>query len=45
MKHIKESDKAQTVIMIQVENEIGMLTEARERTADADKAFNSIGAS
>ena len=42
MKHIKESDKAQTVIMIQVENEIGMLTEARERTADADKAFNSI---
>src|SRR6185312_9087929 len=41
MKHIKETDKAQTVIMVQVENEIGMLTEAREYTDDANKAFNS----
>ena len=41
MKHIKETDKSQTVIMVQVENEIGMLTEAREYTADANKAFNS----
>lgn len=41
MKHIKETDKSQTVIMVQVENEIGMLTEARELTADANKAFNS----
>ncbi|KAA9041763.1 mannonate dehydratase [Ginsengibacter hankyongi] len=40
MKHIKETDKSHTVIMVQVENEIGMLTEARERTADADKAFD-----
>ncbi len=40
LKHIKATDKAQTVIMIQVENEIGMLTEARERTAVADKLFN-----
>jgi len=39
MKHIKETDRSHTVIMVQVENEIGMLTEARERTADADKAF------
>jgi beta-galactosidase GanA len=41
MKHIKETDKTQTVIMVQVENEIGMLTEARERTAEADWAFQS----
>lgn len=39
MKHLKETDKSQTVIMIQVENEIGMLTEAREYTPDANKAF------
>jgi beta-galactosidase GanA len=32
MKHLKENDKSQTVIMVQVENEIGMLTEAREYT-------------
>lgn len=41
MKHIKLTDKARTVIMMQVENEIGMLTEARERTAEADKLFYS----
>src|SRR5690242_2304072 len=41
MKHLKETDQSQTVIMVQVENEIGMLTEAREYTADANKAFNS----
>lgn len=41
MKHLKQTDAHHTVIMIQVENEIGMLTEAREHTADADKAFNS----
>jgi len=40
MQHLKETDRTHTVIMVQVENEIGMLTEARERTADADKAFN-----
>ena len=41
MKHLKETDKTQTVIMVQVENEIGMLTEAREYTVDANKAFKS----
>ena len=40
MKHLKETDTHHTVIMIQVENEIGMLTEAREYTAEANKAFN-----
>src|SRR6185312_10973696 len=39
--HLKETDKAQTVIMVQVENEIGMLTEAREYTAEANKVFNN----
>lgn len=40
MKHLKAIDQQQTVIMMQVENEIGMLTEARERTAEADVLFN-----
>lgn len=41
MKHLKKNDTSQTVIMVQVENEIGMLTEAREYTADANNAFKS----
>ena len=35
MQHLKATDKHHTVIMMQVENEIGMLTEAREHTADS----------
>jgi beta-galactosidase GanA len=42
IKHVKEVDAAQsTVIMVQVENEIGMLEEAREYTPAADAAFKS----
>ena len=42
MNHIKEMDaRLNTVIMIQVENEIGMLTEAREYTETANRAFTS----
>jgi beta-galactosidase GanA len=41
MKHLKQTDTSHTVIMVQVENEIGMLTEAREHTPGADKIFNS----
>ena len=42
MKHIARVDSVEnTVIMVQVENEIGMLTEAREYTAAASLAFNS----
>jgi len=42
MKHIKEIDeKAQTVIMIQVENEIGMLPDAREYSNLANTAFKA----
>jgi hypothetical protein len=40
MKHIKEVDeKEQTVIMMQVENEIGMLPDARDYCEEANKKF------
>jgi beta-galactosidase GanA len=39
MEHLKITDTQHTVIMVQVENEIGMLPIARERGAVADKAF------
>ncbi len=42
MKHISSTDETtHTVIMVQVENEIGMLTEAREYTDAARLAFDS----
>jgi len=42
MKHISVVDKTQgTVIMVQVENEIGMLEGARDYSKEADKIFNS----
>jgi beta-galactosidase GanA len=42
MKHIRETDAAQkTVIMMQVENEIGMLPTAREFSKTADPIFNA----
>ncbi len=41
MKHVREKDeKDQTVIMVQVENEIGMLPSARDYHPEATKAFN-----
>jgi beta-galactosidase GanA len=41
MKHIAQVDSIEkTVIMVQVENEIGMLTEAREYTDAANLAFH-----
>jgi hypothetical protein len=40
MKHIKAIDAVQqTVLMIQVENEIGMLPDARDHSAPANEAF------
>ena len=40
MAHLAESDsRDNTVLMVQVENEIGMLPAARERGAAADKAY------
>lgn len=41
MQHLAEYDRQKTVIMIQVENEIGMLESAREYGTEANKAFNS----
>lgn len=40
MKHIREVDeKNHTVLMIQVENEVGILDDSRDRSEAADKAF------
>ena len=42
MKHIAQVDsRAHTIVMVQVENEMGMLTEAREYTETANQAFQS----
>ena len=41
MKYIKKVDSNQrTVIMMQVENESGVLLDSRDRSANADKAYN-----
>jgi beta-galactosidase GanA len=41
MRHIKQIDgDVHTVIMVQVENEVGVIPEARDHSAIADKAFN-----
>ncbi len=39
MHHLKTSDAAHTVILVQVENEIGMIPEARDHSPAAEKAF------
>ena len=40
MRHLKEFDaRENTVIMVQVENEIGMIPDSRDRSAVADKLF------
>ncbi len=40
MEHIKEADsRQQTILMVQVENEIGMLESARDHSPAADEAF------
>jgi hypothetical protein len=42
MKHIRTVDEQeQTVVMIQVENEIGMIPDARDYCKSADESFNS----
>jgi len=42
MRHIRRFDeKEQTVVLIQVENEIGMIPTARDYCSEADKAFNA----
>ena len=39
MRHIKEIDGQHTVLMIQVENEVGVLRDTRDRCPAADRAF------
>jgi hypothetical protein len=39
MRHTREVDETRRVIMVQVENEVGVLGDARDRSADADQAF------
>ncbi len=42
MKHLKQTDGEQhTVVMVQVENEVGMIPEARDHGALADAAFHA----
>jgi beta-galactosidase GanA len=41
MRHLRDVDSDQhTVIMVQVENEIGMIPDSRDRSSIADKLFN-----
>jgi hypothetical protein len=39
MKHVKEVDAQRTVIMMQVENEVGLIGDSRDRSPIADKAY------
>jgi Domain of unknown function (DUF5597)/Beta-galactosidase len=41
MQHIKQVDSQRTVIMMQVENEVGVLGDSRDRSDAANKAFAS----
>ncbi len=39
LAHLRDVDRESTVVMVQVENEIGMIPEARDHTPDAEAAF------
>ncbi|MCL1801949.1 MAG: beta-galactosidase, partial [Promicromonosporaceae bacterium] len=39
LKHLREVDTDHTVVLVQVENEIGMIPEARDHTAAANEAW------
>jgi len=41
MRHLKENDGEHTVVMVQVENEIGMIPEARDHSTAAEAAFKA----
>ena len=41
MEHLRDNDQEQTVIMVQVENEIGMIDVPRDYSADATKMYQS----
>jgi beta-galactosidase GanA len=39
MRHVRETDPGHTVIMIQMENEVGLLGDSRDRSKEANDAF------
>lgn len=39
MAHLRTSDSQQTVLMVQVENEVGVVGDRRDRSVEADRAF------
>jgi hypothetical protein len=41
MAHLRAKDQRQTVLMVQVENEVGVLGERRDRSEPANRAFNA----
>lgn len=41
MKHVAAVDKERTVVMVQIENEIGMLEDARDYSKEANEQFNA----
>ncbi|AHX15135.1 beta-galactosidase [Dyella jiangningensis] len=41
MAHLRAQDKQQIVLMVQVENEVGVLGERRDRSEPANRAFNA----
>ena len=41
MLHLAKADKQRTVVMVQVENEIGMLTDARDHSSEANALFHA----
>lgn len=41
VQYLRDNDKEQTVVMIQVENEIGMVEVPRDYSSDATKLYNS----
>ena len=40
MKHLRETDSARTVVLFQVENEIGMIPDARDHSPEANRLFS-----
>ena len=43
MRHVRETDPTHTVIMIQMENEVGLLGDSRDRSKEANEAFAATG--
>jgi uncharacterized protein DUF5597/glycosyl hydrolase family 42 (putative beta-galactosidase) len=42
MAHVRTKDPQQTVLMVQVENEVGLVGDGRDRSVEADRAFASV---